>query len=358
MLLVLGLVNFLKFDNPKSKLIKIFDLKDVTPLFKIPSCVLILEKSKKTIYPVNRKEFFGKLDKFNVTWEIAQKNLVIKESKYKPVDRDRKKGNNPYSDKFFAGARLIPRAFWFIEIKKDPLMGYNPENPFVRTEHNSNAKEPWKNVILEGNIEQKFLFNTILGTNIIPFGNIERKLIFLPIKTPKIEIIKKQEMDKVNTKEYLRNIEELWNEKTLTKNNIYFIINFRNKLTNQNPQYQFKVLYIASGTYLTSTIVNCLQKKINSDNIEIETNGFVADVTTYYFETNNADEAYYLVAILNSRILNKLIKPLQSQGAFGPRDIHKLPLKFPIPKFNSTNIDHKKLVLLSKSCTKKVPKKN
>jgi hypothetical protein len=50
-------------------------------------------------------------------------------------------------------------------------------------------------------------------------------------------------------------------------------------------------------------------------------NGVVVESTLYHYETNNVDEAYYLVAILNSSVLDELIKPMQSKGEFGERDI-------------------------------------
>lgn len=40
--------NFLKFRKPLMKLTKIYDLEDVYPLFKIPSCVLFSEYGKST----------------------------------------------------------------------------------------------------------------------------------------------------------------------------------------------------------------------------------------------------------------------------------------------------------------------
>jgi len=45
-------VNFKKFEKPKMKLLKIFDLEEVSPLFKVPSCVLIAVKGGETKYPI------------------------------------------------------------------------------------------------------------------------------------------------------------------------------------------------------------------------------------------------------------------------------------------------------------------
>jgi hypothetical protein len=77
-------------------------------------------------------------------------------------------------------------------------------------------------------------------------------------------------------------------------------------------------------------------------------NDVVIESTLYHYDTDNAEEAYYLVAILNSSVLDELIKPMQSKGEFGERDIHKKPLEFPIPRYDPNNEIHKKLVELSK----------
>jgi hypothetical protein len=71
-------------------------------------------------------------------------------------------------------------------------------------------------------------------------------------------------------------------------------------------------------------------------------NGVIIESTLYHYETNNLDEAYYLTAFLNSNVLDELIKPMQSKGEFGERDIHKKPLEFPVEKFNSKKTIHKK----------------
>jgi len=77
-------------------------------------------------------------------------------------------------------------------------------------------------------------------------------------------------------------------------------------------------------------------------------------VTTYFFDTDIEEEAYYLSSVLNSHILDNMIKPLQAAGSFGQRHIHKLPLTFPIPKYDEANPIHKELAEISSKCHKKV----
>jgi hypothetical protein len=59
---------------------------------------------------------------------------------------------------------------------------------------------------------------------------------------------------------------------------------------------------------------------------------------------------------LNSPTIDELIKPMQSRGLFGPRDIHKKVLELPIPEFSPAKGNHLELARLGEDCTKKVSK--
>ena len=74
---------------------------------------------------------------------------------------------------------------------------------------------------------------------------------------------------------------------------------------------------------------------------------FIVDVKLYAGECRSEQEALYLTAILNSETVNLAIKPFQSVGLQGERDIHKKLLELPIPGYVGTNALHAKLVALA-----------
>lgn len=86
----------------------------------------------------------------------------------------------------------------------------------------------------------------------------------------------------------------------------------------------------------------------------INLKAFIVDTKTWCYDTDDEMEAYYLCSILNSKIVDDWIKPLQNKGQWGERDIHRRPLMLPIPSFQSTQKDHTTLALLGKKCRKKV----
>jgi len=275
-------LNFLKFEKPLIKLIRILDLKQVEPLFRIPSCVLIGKVGGKTTYPVNSFVFAGKLPSTNAQLSLAKSLLRVTKSTYEPARRST--SISYYHDKFLRGADVIPRCFWFVDIKTDSFLGFNPVNPQVKSTENANAKAPWKNVMIEGNIDRDFLFNTILSNDLLPFGSIKRSLVFLPIfvKNSKVQLITNSDQIEIQyneTSEYLKKVEQNWskyNKEKSKKMSAYKWLNYRNKLTIQNPSSKFKVLYATSGTYLTSAIIKS-DKKYNFDinNNDFETKYFL-----------------------------------------------------------------------------------
>jgi hypothetical protein len=67
---------------------------------------------------------------------------------------------------------------------------------------------------------------------------------------------------------------------------------------------------------------------------------FFADNKSYVFYTSSEEEAHYLSAFLNSNQANEEMKPFQSTGLFGARDVHRKILDVPLPRFSAANGQH------------------
>jgi hypothetical protein len=81
---------------------------------------------------------------------------------------------------------------------------------------------------------------------------------------------------------------------------------------------------------------------------------FYADHKSYWISTQTRDEGFYLCSVLNSDIVNEIVKPFQSKGLLGERDIHKKVLEIPIPQFDRKDSIHSRMAVLGKECTAKV----
>jgi hypothetical protein len=354
---------FIQFVKPLVQLEKIIDCRKVSNLFKIPSCTIIATKGSATKYPIPSMELKGKIVKKNSNLNEAQEVLSETMSEYEPFSLD-VKPSDYYSD-FYQGATIVPRNLYFVQLVQDSLMGIDPTAPTVKSNERNETKPPWTKVIIQKSIESNFLFASLLGDDVVPFGNRGFRLTVLPILIEKdkhclIESYSEfQQKSFVSASEYFEDVERKWEENATDKSKRmtpYDRLNFRKGVTDQSPKKKFKVLFVASSTYLAACVVN-MKKKIvhHENNYEIPLSGFIAESKTYYFETDDEDEAYYLSSILNSKILDTLLKPLQTQGLWGPRDFHKRPLQAPIPKFQKSNKTHEKLATIGISCSKKIP---
>ena len=77
----------------------------------------------------------------------------------------------------------MPRALWFVRIKPSPL-GFNPDSPPIETDPRAmeEAKKPYRDLRLDGNVETRFLYATLLSTDLLPFGHLNYRLAVLPIE--------------------------------------------------------------------------------------------------------------------------------------------------------------------------------
>jgi len=356
---------FRSFKNPNSKLLEIIDLNvdtsfKVEPLFNVPSCVLIAQKGKENTYPIKTIAYSAKLPKKNAKLEEVKGILVKKEYDYlPPTIKEEKSYYYPFVKQ---GASLVPRQFWLIDFAIDEKIGINPQKPKVKSsmEALKAAHGIWKekSPTIEGTVEKEFLFVTFLSKDLKPFGFEKFRPLVLPAKIAKnkLDILKEDLLKKkgfLEMGEWLTKAQRYWEmyaseKEKINSSHITDRINYQGYLTSQNPAKRYVVLYPASGKYLVSCVID--RKNIELSFHEVKITSFIVDTTTYAFETDKENEAYYLSAVLNSNKIDESIKPMQTAGLGGERHIHRRPFEFLIPKFNPKNKNHTKLSELSKEC--------
>ncbi len=363
--------------TPKLGFVKIFDLLKVKPLFNVPSSVFIARKDVKTKYPVKTAVYSGELPSKNEELREAERCLTMRETKLKLGAIGERsfltekalripKMQSDYYKKIYQGATIVPRQIWLVDIISHPKFGINLQMPYVKTSERAErlAKEAYKNLSFEGVVEPQFLFSLLTGSEIVPFGSLAPLTIVAPIEptNTKYRLIDSKEAEIrgfLNLKKWLNRAELEWKkrrEEKAEKMTIYQRLNRQMGLTKQNPKAKYKVIYNTSGTYLVSAVVENRKPVVTVNGAELQLNGIIIDHKLYWYETNNESEAYYLSTILNSAIIDEAIKPAQSRGLFGPRDIHKKPFEIAIPKFNSRNSIQRELSRLGKVCTSEVEK--
>lgn len=157
--------------------------------------------------------------------------------------------------------------------------------------------------------------------------------------------------------QWLEQAEEIWRKKGGRKSvkDIYARLNRGKGITSQNPLAKFRVLYAARQTNLAACVVDLKQPPhVNIGEVKIPLQGFVVDYGNFYYETDIEEEAHYLASILNSGMVDKIIRPMLTTGQFGERNVCKKVLELPIPKHEPTNASHQRLAEISRVCTEKV----
>ncbi|MDG6978464.1 MAG: hypothetical protein JRN58_05220 [Nitrososphaerota archaeon] len=313
---------------------------------------------------VKMRVFAGKLSRKNESWTQAQDELQINQTEFTPPEKLMGDQNtiSPYHPLFDKGADIYPRNLWFMKIEKHDILGLSEAQPAVHSDEDIKAKTPWDKVRISGPVERQFLFATALGDDLIPFGILHYKSIVLPVivERGRLTMIegpaKAQSLGYPALSNYLRQVEESWQSLGKDKKlGLYQWLDFRRKLTRQNPTTGYKVIYTGSATYLTAAAIDMKATfSVAIDGTPFQLSHFIAESKTYQFETQDRKEAMYLAAVLNSTVVDDAIKPLQTRGLFGARDIHKRPLTLPIPKFDETNSTHQSLAELGDQAHKRI----
>ena len=354
---------------------KIWDLKGVSPLFRIPSSVLFAHKEKENIKRnlptsgIDGVSYEGVLPLHNCKYYVAKDLLketsskwyFAKQGKSSAFSTSKHKVQtlvNPYKDEFRQGATIVPRSFYFVELTQELPPDYDERIINIKTADaiKHDAKPPWKSLELSGRIESKFLFRTALSKSILPFALFKPDLAVLPITIELDESNQKKILlhsaddlmgdGYLHASRWFKNAENFWkiyrteNNKNMSSENY---LNWQNKLVNQNLNAPYLVLYNSSAINANATIV--IRKEINLE--------FIVESKGYAFETDNLHEGYYLVSILNSAIPNALMKDFQSRGLWGARDVHKKILDIYFPKYNEEDETHKRLADISKAAHQK-----
>ena len=368
-------------DNTRSgkakgfKITQIWDLDEVSPLFRIPSSVFFAEKHNKKSVPLNGVpgiKFSGKVSNESNTDLIPEEKNVkwyyVKQGKASAISSKKTKSNaleNPYKKHFRQGATIVPRAFYFIDIdlpvgkaSQDYPKDFNDRIINIKTSEaiKADAKKPWKGIELKGKIESRFIFRTALAKSILPFALYKPDLVVLPVlietnqeNKKEIKLLSANELMQegyLNVSRWFKNVENIWdinktekNEKITSEN----YLNWQNKLTDQKIDKPYLVLYNTSGKDANCTIVE-------REKLDLE---FLVDHKNYLLALEQRDEALYISAILNSSIPNKMMKDFQSRGLFGERDIHKKILDIYFPRFDETDEIHIRLAEISETAHKK-----
>ena len=331
-----------------------WDLFDVRPLFNVPASVIFAERSdkgrlrfSKPGYSFPALTWSGRLEDRDADWNEAKSRLSVEKKRSRIIKLGEKtafstvdqKSNltdaSFYRDKFHQGATIVPRNFYFVTVdrREDPhgaevIYPVQTDREQART-----AKPPYRDVFMSGPVEGRFLFKTAIAKHILPFFVLEPADVILPVlvENDKATIKTARALKDDGYREvgdWMLRAESLWKSfrgAKAERQSYLQRLDYGRGLTSQPLGIRYLVLYNAAGTNISAGVFDRHASKTV----------FLVEHKLYYFATSRIGEADYLSAILNSDCINQIIKPFQSVGLQGERDIEKKVLELPIVKYDA-----------------------
>lgn len=242
---------------------------------------------------------------------------------------------SPYAPRFTQGAILVPRFMFRVEPTPTSALGVPAGRASVKSKRSVSEKPPWKGLPdLTGMVETEFLWPTILGEQVVPFRVLNAEQFVIPL-TQKGQVLSGNDprIDRYpGLATWIRQAEDIWIAHASAKMSLADQIDHMTKLTQQIPASSIRVAYAASGMHVAAALVTDPR--------------IIIDSSLYWAAVPTEAEGRYLVGVLNSPIVTRLVRPLMSYGK-DERHIHKHVWKLPIPIYDSSNQSHIEISRLS-----------
>lgn len=235
--------------------VSLWDLEGVKPLFRTSAAVYIGEKSHRELKgPIPGQVLQGGLPTRNADLKAAEAGLTCHEVAFslstmgkgscwtsgQTVDR----AESVYRSSFRKGASLFPRCFWCVDVRKSDLGFDHSLPPLVSSQRaQGEAKPAFKTCVLDGNVENRFLFTTLLPVDMVPFGFLRLRLMVLPVleKAGRFQLLQTEAATSggfVRLAAWLRNVEREWQTRRGSKADkmtIYERLDYAKGITQQSP---------------------------------------------------------------------------------------------------------------------------
>ena len=272
---------------------------------------------------ISKKDYLVPYAKFNKNEKIYTQKFVPKEKIAHLIPTK----ESVYKKLFHKGADLNPRNLIFVKAKviDNERVLINPDERIFKR-----AKAPWNEVIFKDQIVNgHHIFNVIKSTELVSFNVFSHYTVFLPLEKTnlKFDIISLDE----NSRRFYNLINGYYlnnKKKSTKKTSLIENLNHWQKLITPRQLSKIKVVYNNSGSVLTSAVIN---------------GDYLVTGDLSFLDTNDINEAYYLSAILNSKLMNNQIQIKKSS-----RHIFKIPFDVPIPAYDEEIKYHLDLAYLGR----------
>ena len=241
------------------------------------------------------------------------------------------------------GADLMPRRSVCIEILSDSGSEYRVDTPRPQSQwwFTVKAARKMEHDRFPGHVAPSFIYRMAQSNNLLPFHlGAHRAPVAIPARRDYLGVFRLCDDGEVRRMGHIRTARRFRaiNAKLVhvtRRDTLQELIDERGKLTKQ---------VFGAGGYLM--VVGAGGKHICAACLlRFGAQDLVIDQTLYWKVFARSGEAWFYVAMLNSRAMTEAIMPFNPSGAFGERHIHALPYRL-MPPFNSRNEDHVRIAEL------------
>ena len=321
-----------------------WDLEPLEPndFFPIASCVVFAERKGESPGGAS-------LDGAVERWTGKTNSADVRRTAAAITDTSAA-GESPYADYARQGASIRPRRLFFVEETENTTIIRAGDTITVNPRRGSLDKSPWKDLnldsITEQTIENSHVYDVHLGETLVPYALLKPLKAVLPVKRGEFAIptdddgpggIRLGGLER-RMRERWQTVSRMWDDNKAQANKLTALgrLNYNAGLSEQLAWQQnsgkraVRILYSKAGQPTAAIL---------SDDRAI------VDYTTYWVTCRDMQEAYYLLAIINSDTLYDAATPLMNKGQFGARDLEKHLWKLPIPEFDAGNVLHASLAV-------------
>ena len=281
--------------------------------------------------------------------------------KSEALHHDEGKFKSPFAELSNNGATIYDRRLLFVETVPHTAMlpAANTTNVKPRLSNQDNHKYHGQLSQLEGVVNNDHLFDVYLGDCIAPYVALHPQKAALPVHRTSMTVPlnhddcedDKHDACQLEVVALHPTMQKRWNNaaemyREVHKNqaikDLYSNLNHLSKLTTQ-----LDYLRGAIAGDGTTRIAYTTQGEPTA--AIIKDNYAVLDHKLFQTVCQSAEEAHYVLAIINSNALSTAAEMFMTKGLYGARDFHKHGWKLPIPRYDASVALHTRLSELGKA---------
>ena len=275
--------------------------------------------------------------------------------KSEALHHDDGKFKSPYAELSSQGPTIVDRRLFFVETVPHTAMLPAANTTNVKPRLSKQDKVLYEGQLnqLEGVVSNEHLFDVYLGECIAPYVALDPQKAALPVHRATMTMPlshddcagNKHNACLLEVAELHSTMQRRWNNaaemfreahKNQAIKDLYSNLNHLNKLTSQ-------LEYLRAAIAGDGTIRVAYTQSGQPTAAVIRNRNAIVDRKLYQTKCQSEDEAYYVLAVINSEELAAAAATFMTKGLYGARDFEKHGWKLPIPRYDANEPLHVRL---------------